>query len=184
MGHSLACMDSEVLRAQLDCLFDSDLMYHGFTKYMRDYELFVFNSVDPRSGLVPWHDRLLFRMCVEADVRSRVRPDTWSRSMGNELLAEHRVTRDSHGYVWGTQSQELYPGATLVEGSERAHLWEREVGVPFHEVVIEANAQTINLVFSDLRVDRVATGHVPYEVGGDSFAEEHAANTKIPLDPD
>jgi hypothetical protein len=177
-------MDKEELTSRLNRLFDSDLMYHGFAKYMRDYELFVYNSVDPRSGLTPWHDHYVFRMCTEADVRTRVRSDVWVTSLDDGLLEKHQATHADRGYVWGVRSQEIYPGATLIEGSERAHRWEQEVGVPFHEVLIAANAQDITLVFSELHVDQVSAGYIPYEVAGDSFAEEHAARTKVPLNPD
>jgi hypothetical protein len=174
----------EELGSQLGRLFDSDLIYHGFTKYTRDYELFVYNSVDPRSGSTSWHDRYFFRMCTEADVRSRVRAEVWATSLDDGLLERHRATRDDEGYVWGVQSQVLYPGATLIEESVRARHWEQEVGVPFHEVLIEANAQTISLVFAELQVARVSPGFVPYEVHGDDFAEQNADRTKVPLNPD
>jgi hypothetical protein len=42
----LVMEDSELDRA-LQELFDKELLYHGFTNYMRDYELVVYQSVDP-----------------------------------------------------------------------------------------------------------------------------------------
>jgi hypothetical protein len=53
-----------VERADLDSvlaqLFDRELLFHGFTPYMRDYELVVYESADPnpKYGLVPlpWRD--------------------------------------------------------------------------------------------------------------------------------
>jgi hypothetical protein len=54
-------MDLSALRVHLDEVFDNELLFHGFTNYMRDYELITYQSVDPHSGLSPRHLRLLFR---------------------------------------------------------------------------------------------------------------------------
>lgn len=166
-------------------MFDNELVHHGFTNYLRDYEMVVFQSVDPnpRYGLVPRHVRLLFRYCTEADVRSSVPPGLWSQSLDDSLLDAHTVTRDSDGYVWGVQCQVLYPGARVIEKSKRARNWERRVGIPFHEVLIEGNAQTISLVFSDLTIEEVGDGYTPYKVGGTGIPERYASDTKIPFDP-
>jgi hypothetical protein len=179
-------VDEAKLTDGLKELFDKELLYHGFTSYLRDYELVVFQSVDPnpRYGLVPRHVRLLFRFCTEADVRSTVSPELWSRSLDDSLLDDHTVTRESAGYVWGIQCQVLYPGAKVIERSKRARNWERRVGIPFHEVLIEGNAQTISLVFSDLVIDEVGDGYTPYRVGATGVPERYGSNTKIPFDPD
>jgi hypothetical protein len=178
-------VDKEKLTDSLKELFDNELLHHGFTNYLRDYELVVYQSVDPnpKYGLVPRHLRLLFRFCTEADVRSTVRPDGWSESLDDSLLDTHSVTRDSHGYVWGIQCQVLYPGASIIEKSKRARNWERRVGIPFHEVLIEGNAQTISLVFSDVMIEEVGDGYTPYRVGATGVPERYASNTKIPFDP-
>ena len=46
-------------------LNDKELLFHGFTPYMRDYEMVVYEPVDPgpKYGLVPRHLRFLFRYC-------------------------------------------------------------------------------------------------------------------------
>jgi hypothetical protein len=172
------------LAARLDELFDNDLVYHGFTCYMRDYELIVFQSADPRSGIAPRHLRFLFRICPEVSVRSVVRPEVWSRSMDDALLSQRHVTRQSEGYIWGVQCQELYPGATVMGDSERARSWAGQVGVEFHEVEISANAHQISLVFADLQVEEVAVGYTPFAVGKTGIPEAYAADSKIPLADD
>lgn len=165
-------------------MFDCELMFHGFTNYMRDYELVVYQSVDPRSGLLPRHQRFLFRFCTEVAVRSSVTPDVWTRSTADQLLETHHVTRDTPpGYAWGVQCQVLYPGATIIEGSERAQAWAEQVGIQFHEVRIEGNAHVIDLVFSDLSVEEVHAGYSPYEVEEDGAAEVYARGSKMWLSP-
>jgi hypothetical protein len=168
------------LVAQLDELSDSELVHHGFTTYMRDYELVVFRSTDPRSGIAPRHLRFLFRCCPEASVRSGLAPALWSRSMDDQLLEQHHVTVQSSGYVWGVQCQELYPGAAIAENSERARWWSEQVGVPFHEVEVLANAHQIRIIFTGLQVEEVSAGWTPFEIGKTGIAEEYAAASKIP----
>lgn len=107
------------LQGLLDEFFDCQLVYHGYTSYMRDYERVVYQSVDPnpKYGLVPRHLRFLFRICPEVAIRSRLKPDIWATSLSDDLLNTHSVTRESVGYVWGVAGQILYPGASIVEPS-------------------------------------------------------------------
>jgi len=172
------------LRERLDELFDRHLLFHGFTAYMRDYELVVYESVDPRSGLAPRHLRFLFRFCTEAEVHSRLAPKVWASSTDDQLLRTHDVTRESTGYAWGVEAQELYPGATIAENSNRARSWREKVGLSFYEVRIEANAHVIHLVFSDLVVTEVTEGYRPHEVKRDGHSEQYASGCTIPLGPD
>jgi hypothetical protein len=176
-------VDEAQLQARLDELFDSELVFHSYANYMRDYELVVYQSVDPRSGLAPRHLRNLFRLCTEADVRSTVLPAVWTRSTDDELLDSHHVTREAPGYVWGVRCQGLYPGATIVDGSARAQVWTNQLGIPFHEVQIEANAHAITLVFADLSVEEVGAGYGPYHVEIKGIAETYADGSKMPLRP-
>lgn len=75
--------------------------------------------------------------------------------------------RDLEGYVWGVKWQELYPGMKLVPKSAEAREWSRELGLPYHEAVIEANSQILSLVFSDLTVQTVDAGYAPFAVPDD-----------------
>jgi hypothetical protein len=90
---------------------------------------------------------------------------------------------DSTGYVWGVRGQELYPGATIVPQSERAKHWRERVGIPFWEVLIEANAHEIRLVFSGLSVEDLEPGYAAFAVASDAVAEHYAAGIKIPFPP-
>ncbi len=73
--------------------------------------------------------------------------------------------------MWGVRWQNLYPGMALVPDSGEAQRWAEALGVPFHEAVIETNVHNMSLVFSDLAVDVVPTGHAPFVVenGGPDF---------------
>lgn len=72
IGIIVAMTDAEVERL-LEEMFDCALIYHGYTKYLRDYEMVIYQSVDPnpKYGLVPRHLRFVFRICPEVSVSVR-----------------------------------------------------------------------------------------------------------------
>ncbi|TWG18930.1 hypothetical protein FHU34_114304 [Micromonospora taraxaci] len=154
------------LRQALDDIFDSGIVHHGYTDYMRDYEVIACVTADPRAGIPPVHLRYLFKYCVVAEVRTAVSPDTWRCSL-DERLTDRTVGPDLDGFVWAVRWQPLYPGAEVVADSERARSWADKVGIPFHEVRFEMNAHVITLVFSDLDVAEVREGYAPFAVNED-----------------
>lgn len=177
-------MDKEHLASGLEEMFDHTLVHHGFTTYMRDYEMIVWKPADQHSGIESRYMRFLFRSCPEAVVRSALDPETWTRSMDEELIKAQPVTMESTGYVWGVRYQELYPGAEIVENSELARRWTAQVGVPFYEVNIKANAQHIKLIFADLAVEEVTAGYTPFTVGRSGDAEARASDSTMTFQPD
>lgn len=167
-------MDEAVLQQFLDDVFDQALVYHGFTDYMRDYELIAYCTADPRTGIAPSHERYLFKLCVHATVETAVPEGIWARSL-DERLIDYDTGVDLDGYVWGVKWQVLYPGARVVPDSPRAGHWARALGVPFHEVRIETNGHNLTLVFSELVVEPVGAGYSPFTVGSSG------PDFKIPL---
>ncbi|MQY15014.1 hypothetical protein SRB5_51910 [Streptomyces sp. RB5] len=158
-------MDAAALELALDELFDQALVHHGYTDYMRDYELIAYLTSDPRTGIAPTHRRFLFRNCVEATCRSTVHPDTWQVSL-DDRLTTHETAADLDGFVWGVRWQVLYPGASIVPNSAPATRWSQAIGLDFHEVRVETNAHDLTLVFSDLTVTDVPLGYTPFTVTG------------------
>jgi hypothetical protein len=157
-------MDRNAIQAALDDVFDQALVFHGFTDYMRDYELITYSVADPKTGIAPSFDRYVFQYCVEATITSTLTPRTWAASL-DERLVDHETGKDLDGFVWGVKSQSLYPGGTLSAKSEIADHWARAVGIPFHEAVIEGNGHKIVLIFSDLVVSRgIQAGYSPFTV--------------------
>ncbi|MET8278852.1 hypothetical protein [Micromonospora sp. NPDC005174] len=154
------------LSQALEEIFDGAVVHHGYTDYLRDYEVIVHVTADPRTGIPSVHLRYLFRYCVAAEVRTAVSPDTWRRSL-DERLTDPEIGPDLDGFVWAVRWQPLYPGAEVVTDSERARSWSDEIGIPFHEVRFEMNAHTLALVFSDLEVTEVGEGYAPFTVTND-----------------
>lgn len=167
-------VDRGEIKQALDDVFDQAIVHHGFADYMRDYKVIVYATADPRSGIAPAHLLYTFRHCVRANVASSVRPAVWAESLDDRLI-DYETGVDLDGYVWGVKWQEIYPGIRLVSPSAEAARWGDALDIPFYEVSIEANAQTINLVFSDLAVRQVAPGYTPFTV------PEGGPDGKIPL---
>lgn len=156
-------MDAPQITEAFNDIFDEALVFHGFTDYMRDYDVFVYAVADPKTGIPPEHLRYRFKHCVRASVKSALSREAWSHSLDDRLV-DFEQGRELDGYVWGVRWQLLYPGAKLLPSTAETKAWSDRLGRPFHEALIETNGHDISLVFSDLVVDRVEPGYAPYTV--------------------
>ena len=156
-------VNTSEIQAAFDDAFDQAIVFHGFADYMRDYEVFIYTTADPRTGIQPEHLRYRFTFCVRAIVTTALSPEVWKRSL-DERLVDYEQGRDLDGYVWRVKWQALYPGMKLLPDSADAERWSRALGLPFREAVIETNAHNISLVFSDLAIQTVDPGHAPFVV--------------------
>jgi hypothetical protein len=159
-------VDENDLRAAFDEVFDQALVFHGFADFMRDYDVYVYATSDPRTGVAPEHLRYRFTHCVRATVSTAVRPDVWPRSIGDEFIDYDQWVGagEPEGYVWGVKWQGLYPGMQLMPESDETREWSARLGLPVRAVQIETNGHNIALVFSDLRVSVVDPGTAPFVV--------------------
>ena len=156
----------ESLRAVLErgLLFDSSIVAHGFTPYLRDYDLLVdvvgTTSADVGHGYIAGRYRFRFTHCPHALVTTAVRDDVW-RASWDDLYTDYaawEAAGQPSGYVWGVNYSAAYPGATLVRESALAAEWSERVGRAMHEVRIETNGHAFQIVFHRLLVARVASG--------------------------
>jgi hypothetical protein len=159
-------VDIAQLQRTLDDVYDHALIHHGFTPYMRDYELIVSVTADPVTGIPPAYLRYLFRFCVEATTRSTLTRETWQRSQ-DERLIDYETGVDLDAFVWGVDWQPLDPGFSIVPDSARAQMWSATLGTDFHEVHMESNAHDLTLVFADLTVAEVDVGYAPFVITDD-----------------
>ncbi|AZP21778.1 hypothetical protein ACIGMX_01330 [Streptomyces aquilus] len=143
-------MDITALSEVLDQIEDRALVHHGYTDYMRDYEVVVHMTADPRTGIPPAHLRYLFRYCVEARCETSLEPWLWKESLDDRLI-DHGTAEGLDGYVWGVKWQNV-ERIRVLPTSDTAHRWARELGIDFHAVRIELNAHDLSLVFSDLEI--------------------------------
>lgn len=154
-------MDTVELERKLKEPVEAVVVHHGYTAYMRDYEVIinVWNGLQSPSKYL----RYLFRYCVEARCETFLSTDTWRDSLDDRLL-DRETAIDLDGYVWGANHHELY-GAELRLESEAALRWSKAVGIDFHEVRVETNAHDLTLLFSDLEVSQVPVGYAPFVAG-------------------
>ncbi|WP_329128907.1 hypothetical protein OG552_01650 [Streptomyces sp. NBC_01476] len=160
-------MDTAELEQLLDETFDHAVVHHGYTNYMRDYEVIVHATAAPSTGIAPSHLRYLFRYCVEAWCRTSVPAETWRVSLDDRLI-DYETGVDLDGYVWGVKWHCMYPGAKLLPESEATQRWSKALGIDFHEVHLETNAHNLTLLFSDLQVSEVTAGYAPFVVESQS----------------
>ncbi|MFI5898296.1 hypothetical protein ACIA5D_50280 [Actinoplanes sp. NPDC051513] len=159
-------VDEAGIQAAFDEVFDQAIVFHGFADYLRDYDVFVYATADPRTEIAPVHLRYRFKYCVHAAAASALSPQVWGESLDDRLV-DYDQGRDLEGYVWGVKWQNLYPGMRLLSESAGAERWSRSMGIPFYEAAIETNGHNLSLVFADLVVDVVAVGYAPFVVPDD-----------------
>lgn len=128
-------------------LFDSAIIRHGFTPYLRDYDIVIYHG----RGL-----EYLYRFshCPFAEVTTAVAGKDWKSSWDDVFTdySEWLKSGSPDGYVWGICESEVYPGAKYIRDSILAQEWTSKLGNQMHEVLIETNAYNIRLVFHDLSV--------------------------------
>ncbi len=131
-------------------LFDNSILRHGFTAYMRDYEIVAELLSGEHRGVFSY----LFRGCVEAHYESTIPEGAF---LMDDALIEYEGMQSEgapDGFRWGVKSAEAYPGWIYVVDSQRAATWAKKVGLSMHEVEIRTNVYNLSLVFHDLVVER------------------------------
>jgi hypothetical protein len=159
-------VDESQLREAFSDVLDQAVVFHGFSDYLRDYDVYVYATADPRTGINPEHLRYRFTHCVRATVTTAVRRDVWSESVGDQFTDYDRWLQagEPEGYVWGVKWQALYPGIQLMPPTDETRDWSSVLGLPVYEALIETNGHNISLVFSDLEVTVVEPGLMPFVV--------------------
>jgi hypothetical protein len=59
-------VDVQQINVAFENVFDQALVFHGFTDYMRDYDVFGYATADPRTRIPPDYLRYCFKYCVRA----------------------------------------------------------------------------------------------------------------------
>jgi hypothetical protein len=152
-------VDAARLRDALDEYFDGAILFHGYTDYMRDYEI-VASPLGAPAGVA---DRLIFENCVHMSAESALPDGGWAKSLDPRLI-DYDQGVDLDGYVWGVKWQVLYPGFEVVDDSTTAADWSQRMGFPLHEVRAATNGHHLRLVVTDLRVEPAPPGYRPYEL--------------------
>lgn len=160
-GHGPADVRERIARDER--FLDSAIVAHGFAPFLRDYDVTIeVPAARPDGGdsYVLGRYRYRFTHCQEAHATTTVAPETWRVSWDDVFTnrARWEAAGTPAGYVWGVGHADAYPGLVYVGDSATARGWTRQLGHEMHEVRIETNAWTLQLVFHDLRVQQLAVG--------------------------
>lgn len=176
------------MQAAFDDVFDHQVLFHGFTDYMRDYEMIVYLSSAPTSRIPHEQRRLLFKYCVQATVETTLGESTWKDSWDDRFIdydTGSKLYETARGYIWGVKWQELYPGLKLISPSPEAQRWSQQLNRPFYQAEAYLNAHHITLIYSDLEVLTAEVGYSPFQVTAlhDDSADTTAARSHPPTGP-
>lgn len=135
-------------------LFDVAVLHHGFVPYLRDYELIT--EADWIGDLAGRY-HYLFTHCVVANYETRVRDDVWANSWDDVFTDYEQWLKagEPDGFVWRTSWALAYPGWEYHSNSEQALLWSERLGREMHEVSVETNTNLFQLVFHEVRVEKI-----------------------------
>src|SRR5437016_608247 len=113
-------------------MFDVAILYHGFTPFMRDYDVIV-EAGGIRAG------RYRFTHCSEAHLTTRVADKWWLVSWDDRFTDHQRwlAAGEPDGFVWGACWSMAYPGLSYLEDATLAKEWSERFQQPMHEVEIE-----------------------------------------------
>jgi hypothetical protein len=134
-------------------MFDTAILRHGFTPFMRDYQVLTEVSWERLKGQFLYR----FTHCPVAQVETRVRDDVWRSSWGDEFTeySAWQAAGEPEGFVWGVEHSVAYPGLKLEKRSSLAAQWSKRLGREMHDVTVETEAFHLRLVFHDLVVRKV-----------------------------
>jgi hypothetical protein len=148
-----------------ESITDAVIFRHGFTDYIRDYEIIV----GARNG--PPHTdihKYQFIGCAEAIcsthlVRTFHEPTSiFGQSLADEFVfsgPDYPEKDDPNGFIWGVRFAEVLSGWAYIENGKRARFWSDAVRRKMHEVYVDTNAYRLELVFADIRYSFL--GHEP-----------------------
>jgi hypothetical protein len=155
-------------------LFDSAMVEHHFTPYLRDYDI-VFDVLAAIPGgngsYIAARYLCRFTHCVVVQVITAVSDQAWQMSW-SDIFTDYQVWEQSgspSGYVWGVEFSAVYPGLKFMKDSAHAKEWTERLQQPMYELLIETNGHNITLIFHDVFVHQIATG-------------DPTSGTLIPLD--
>lgn len=135
---------------------DVGVFRHGFTPYRRDY-FFEYEVGGPTSHAGRY--LCFFTHCVIAHVETCMTYELWRASWGDEFI-DHQAWQEAgepEGFVWGSNWSLAYPGLEYIRDFKLAAKWSAKLGKEMHEVTIDMEALSIQLIFHDVRVQKLSS---------------------------
>jgi len=131
--------------------FDAAVLRHGFTDYMRDYELIISGRNGPPNTDL---HKYQFIGCVEAQYQTNISPDGFVRSLSDQFVyagPDYPGREEPDGFIWGVRYSNAYPGLKYIEEDKHTEYWSERLGRKMHEITLVTEAFTLRLVFADIR---------------------------------
>jgi hypothetical protein len=131
-------------------LFDQAVVEHGFTRYLRDYDVIVdrgapvpngaLDAGADRYGYIEARYRYRFAHCVAVTVETKVRDETWRISWDDHFTDFDAWKRagEPEEFLFGVCWADAYPDGQLVENSALARV---AVGDPATGTITELTAE-------------------------------------------
>ncbi|MGO4550191.1 hypothetical protein AB4059_03700 [Lysobacter sp. 2RAF19] len=148
-------MNDTVAIADQSQAFEMVICRHGFTAYMRDYDIVAAQYEGTR--LV---GQRLYRFvgCVSASVETRVDASEYANLSAVDV---RQVSSGSDGFDWSVGSSTAHSGISLVEDDDLRR-WEARLGRTLHKAVLATEAYRLELVFVALATE-MGNGAPPHD---------------------
>src|SRR5690242_19608119 len=98
--------------------YDQAIVRHGFTDYMRDYEIIIYFAYPGGNSVYKYQ----FVGCVEASYSSAIQGRYLAQSLSDKNVLvgpETPADEEPDGYIWGVRYAAVDPGWLYVENGER-----------------------------------------------------------------
>lgn len=126
------------------------IVRHGYTDYMRDYEIIVCSLLGP-----PWDDlhKYQFVGCVETHCQSVVDPAMYAASISDlNVTCIDEGDEQPAGFIWGTRSSEL-PSIDFFKDTASSDAWSRKLAMSCYEARLVTEAYSLKIIFHELRYE-------------------------------
>ncbi len=137
-------------------LFDIAILGHGYTDYMRDYDILVEANWNNNKG------RFLYRFshCVDVNLKTRLADENWRTSWDNLFIdyEKWQMAGEPDGFLWGVKWSMAYPGLEFDDEALDVKDWSSRLEKEMHAVIIETNVFLLRLVFHGVKVKKLEDG--------------------------
>jgi hypothetical protein len=92
-------------------------------------------------------------------VETQVADVVWRKSW-KDVFIDYQAwlaAGEPEGFVWGTNWSLAYPGLNYIQNSKLAVSWSEKLKKEMHEVTIETESFRIQLVFHDVKVEKLSS---------------------------
>jgi hypothetical protein len=138
------------------------IVRHGYTDYMRDYEIISANYDGIYQRGYNLHQ---FVGCVSASVTTQVPADIYKRSLPDEFVRagpRHPNEIEPEGFIWGVRFSTSLCGIEVMDDEEVGR-WRNLLKLPLHKALVRTEVFDLELIFSELRFAVLPKNYSPMQ---------------------